>query len=246
MTTSIIDKISKLMSQSQSAHAVGNDQEAKVFEDKATELMNAYNIEQAQVLELLDTKNRAQEMTVAHITVGEPGKVGLKQRANFLAWIIQDMFGIRTDLRYRGDALVAYGTMETIKDARIMVEHLVAANVDGINEAKKKARSNGERFSRLDYDLGFFSTLYDLSRSTKQHRDQFVREFAIESKANEPEYGNAIALRNMEVAVKEFYNTTSNARGSFNANMGSSRGSSYSAGVSHANNTSLTGSKMIA
>ena len=254
MSQDKIARIAKLLTQAQSAASIGNDKEAQIFDEKAQNLMHEYNVEQAEIHKIINKDEKSNVMTVKFIEVGKQGTVGLKSRCNYLAVIVSKLFGIQCDIQHNGTGIIAYGAQGIIDDAKTLVEHLNRENVNGIKKAKQKTKELGERFSRISYDSGFFYTLQELAGNTAQHRKNTMKKQLGEdyktapvdvSRQHDTMYSHAVALRDMEVAVSDFYRKNSTARGRINIGRSMFSSGSYNAGVNHAKNTNFSGQKML-
>lgn len=261
----MIEKVTKLLNMAASAKKIGNIDEAKAFEEKANALMMQHSIEKATT----SNNDDVQGPFVEDVLYDSDTSVGFASRLNFIAVVVRDLLGCEVALNRRPRSMTGWGQRSSdgyirvcgfedqIEDARVVIENLAKENLAGIKEAKKRAKSEGVRFSRISYDLGFFNTMMELARSTAAYREKMMIDNLGSDYLNtkvdtarvseDAGYGNAIALRDRHLAIVDtFARRFPRLGGGKLSSMNNvDFGVSYQAGVSHAKGSNLQGTKAI-
>lgn len=247
-----ISTITKLLAQAKSAEAIGNMEEARIFNDKVAQLCSTSGIDQAQIRQELSAQEKADEMTIEEIYIGTPGSVGLKHRANFAALIVSDMLVVDATLRASGKSITVYGVRSQVEQAIQLVDGLLAQNNAGILPSRKRLRKEGRRFSRIAYDNGFFSEMLLLAQKVSQDRKAQVSDNMpadnISPENYTPANSSAIAVRDLMLDTVDFFERHSNARGKLSLSSSRSRdfGASFAQGSRVGRNGNLSTRKALA
>ena len=257
-----IDTISKLFAQAKGEEANGNTEAANTFMEKAMNLCSRYGIDEAEARGRMSEEEKANTLTISSITIGKAGSVGLKYKANSIAIILGDVLGIKCDLARNGSYLTTYGTIEQTGRAETLVESILeqldTALVRGRKEyAKNPTEVMGRkvRFSPLSFVQGFFSALLELSNQVKEERDEDFRvaeemmanastPFHADTNGDVSQYTSALAVREMELEVADYYARNSRARG--RVSLSGSRGGGYNLGVKEGKRANLSTYKALA
>lgn len=249
---STMSVIVKLMKQADNAEKIGNLQEAQSYRNKAIEMANKVQCDESDIRSQMSEEEKKDTMVVETITVGEKGTIGLKSRANWVAIISCKILNVNMDLRHNGTGVVTYGSGSQVEEAKNLVTSLLEQNTDYIPQARKEVKGYGQRFSRIHYDDGFFSELYDLAEKMYNARQDYIESNLPEETVSEDNYtvaqSQAIALRNTELEVQDFYQSKSMARGSFQTSSSRAQGGDYSRNAGHkaGKSANLSGQRSIA
>lgn len=251
-----IDTITKIFKSAQDAEKRGASEEAKAFFQKAAELCNKAGISEAEILNTKSQEERRNEMSIRTITIGEQGTVGLMNSANSIAGILSNMTGGKCNLHHKGIYVNFFGTNEQGDNAEAIAEGILSQMAEALHVARKEFKKNPvldaygkkERFSSKGFIVGFLDEMETLAHNVKESRNNFKRDNLPSDEIDESDYTDshrtAIAIRNMELDIIDFYNTYNTARGSARVNGSSSMGS-YKMGVNAAKGANLSGQRAL-
>lgn len=243
--------IVKLMKQADNAEKIGNLKEAQSYREKAIDMANKVQCDESDIRSQMSEEEKKDTMVVETISVGEKGTVGLRSRANWVAIISCKILNVNMDLRHNGTGVVAYGSGSQVEEAKNLVASLLDQNTDYIPQARKEVKDQGQRFSRIHYDDGFFFELYDLAGKMYDARQDYIKSNLPEETVSEDNYtvaqSQAISLRNTELEVQDFYQSASTARGSFRSSSSRVQGGDYSRDAGHkaGKSANLSGQRSI-
>lgn len=254
-----IDTISKLFAQAKGEEENGNVDAANSFMEKAMTLCSQYGIDEAEARGRMSQEEKANTLTMTHITIGEAGTVGLKEKANSIALILIDVLGVKCNLATNGSHITVYSTVEQSGRAKSLaasiLEQLDTALIRGRKEyAKNPVKEMGRRvrFSSLSFIQGFFSALIGLARQVKNDRDSEFRQaeekmaskaFHADSWGDVSRYNTALAVREMELEVADYYARHSSARR--HMSLRRSRGGGFHQGVEEGKQANLSTHKAL-
>lgn len=246
----VMDTLVKLMNKAEDAEKLGNHEEAITYMEKVTQLCMKKGIDEALVRTTLTEQNDKDVMVHEVIEIGERKQRGLRNRAIYVTHIINNIVGTKCNLYSDGHAIIVYGTKEQFKRAETLAKSVLIQNEQGIKFGKKSAREQGERFNRISYDEGYFEEMLQLARNTAKQREDFIKDNipddAIEESNHTVEHKQALALRSMELEVQDYYNKTSNARGTFQGSRSRTPGyASYQAGREQGRGSNLSGQRAL-
>lgn len=254
------ERIAKLFSYADDAESRGQSQEAQSFFAKAAQLCESMGVSEAKVRADMDKGARKDAMTVLDIRIGVPGSRGLRVTASSIAQILSSMFQARIDLRNDGSKIFFYGTGEQAERAKLTVESIITQMESARNVAHKEYSSQvkqgllgpyPERFSRVSFYQGFLDEMLTLARNISSKRSAFINKNVPDDDVAESEYtksnSTALALRELDLEVRDFYKDKSTARGSFKSGTaGYNSTSSHRMGVEAGQSVSLSSQKALA
>jgi len=194
------------------AEGTDNRHEAEAFMAAAQRLATATSIDLAVARSHSDSRTTAQAPVQRTITIGDPGKRGLRTYVQLFV-LIAHANDVKCDIASNSTFVYAYGFAEDIDASHALYAGLVTQMV----KASEAYISSGQHrptptiTARINFQLAFGSRV---GQRLQEAREQ-ARAEATKRKADRP--GTAIALRNKDVELKSFYRQTSEARGSWRA-----------------------------
>ena len=194
------------------AEGTDNAHEAEAFMAAAQRLATATSIDLAVARSHSDQRTKAQTPVQRTITIGDPGKRGLRTYVQLFT-VIAHANDVKCDIASNSTFVYAYGFAEDIDASHALYASLITQMV----KASEAYISSGSHrptptiTARINFQLAFGARI---GRRLAEAREQARRE-ATKSKTREP--GTAIALRDKDIELKSFYRQTSRARGTWTA-----------------------------
>ncbi|MBY4575597.1 hypothetical protein ACN94_18750 [Gordonia paraffinivorans] len=242
----LLSKISALL---RKAENTDNEHEAEAFMQAAQRLATASAIDLAVARAHDPAARRTVTPISRQIKIGEPGKRGLRTYVQLFV-AIASANDVTVDVASNSTFVLAYGYEADIDACEALYTSLIVQMVAASDAYLRSGAYKGETFARvvtkgtgwrarrvieekplspITARLNFQSAFAErIGKRLAEARDA-AREEALdaERKSGEPERPTALALRNKEIEVRDFYKTESTARGTW-------RPSSASAGYSEA------------
>lgn len=194
------------------AEGTDNTHEAEAFMAAAQRLATATSIDLAVARSHTDARTKAQMPVQRTITIGDPGKRGLRTYVQLFV-VIAMANDVKCDIASNSTFVYAYGFAEDIDASHALyaslVTQMVRASEAYIGSGKHKPTPTIT--ARINFQLAFGARI---GKRLQEAREDAQRE-ATKNKANRP--GTAIALRNKDIELKSFYRETSRARGTWSA-----------------------------
>ncbi len=242
----LLSKIAALLRQ---AEGTDNEHEAQTFLQAAQRLATAASIDLAVARSHDPTARKSSTPVSRQITIGEARKRGLKTYVQLFA-AIAAANDVTVDVAHNATFVLAYGFDSDIDTCEALYTSLIVQMVAASDGYLKSGAYRGEKASRVvTRDNGWYSRRVveekELSPITARLNFQSAfatrigarlteaRDAAREEAMTAPDVGprtsasTALALRNKEIEVNDYYKQQSTARGSW-------RPSSASAGYSEA------------
>ena len=194
------------------AEGTDNAHEAEAFMAAAQRLATATSIDLAVARSHADQRTKAQTPVQRTITIGDPGKRGLRTYVQLFT-VIAHANDVKCDIASNSTFVYAYGFAEDIDASHALYASLITQMV----KASEAYISSGSHrptptiTARINFQLAFGARI---GRRLAEAREQ-ARHEATKSKTREP--GTAIALRDKDIELKYFYRQTSRARGTWTA-----------------------------
>ncbi|MET9200363.1 DUF2786 domain-containing protein [Gordonia sp. NPDC003585] len=242
----LLTRISALLRQ---AENTDNEHEAETFMQAAQRLATASSIDLA-VARAHDPAARTKTIPISRqVVLGEPGKRGLRTYVQLFVAIARAN-DVTVDVAHNSTYVLAYGYELDIDACETLYTSLIVQMVAASDAYLRSGAYKGETFARvvtkgngwrarrvveekplspITARLNFQSAFAErIGRRLSEARDA-ARAEAIEAERDsaQPTLSTAVALRNKEIEVSDFYRTESKARGTW-------RPSSASAGYSEA------------
>ncbi|GGF91669.1 hypothetical protein GCM10007304_02010 [Rhodococcoides trifolii] len=225
------------------AESTDNPHEAEAFMEAAQRLATSSAIDLAVARSHTASREKRATPVQRMVRIGEPGKKGLRTYVQlFLA--IARANDVQCDIAQSSAQVFAYGfdsdidTCEALyaslivqmvkaSDAYIKSGEYRTATVQRVvvqTRGRRRYRVREEKplagvTARLEFQLAFAVRIGERLGEAKKKAETEAIEAA-------PEVGTALVLRNKEIELKDFYSSTSTARGTW-------RGQSATAGFSH-------------
>jgi hypothetical protein len=226
----MLNRVAKLIAQAEGA---ATQAEAEAFAEKAQLLATTHQIDVAEARAHSAKKEQREQPEMRTITIGSSGTKGLKYFVALFLSIAQNN-GVKCNIRQDSTAIIAFGMPSDIDLVSMLYGSLVSQMVASANvwlatgEYKNELGSydwDNARRKPLDARVarGSFYVGFDLAIAT---RLATARQKATDVVRSDGKTGE-IVLRNKSLEVRDFYNSKSNARGSYRPN--GSRGYSASA-----------------
>jgi hypothetical protein len=204
------------------AEGTDNQHEADAFMAAAQRLATATSIDLAVARAHADKRTKAQAPVQRTVTIGNAGSRGLRTYVQLFT-VIALANDVRCDVASNSTFIYAYGFAEDIDASHALYASLVLQMV----RASESYISSGAHrptptiTARINFQLAFGARI---GQRLAEARGQVQGE-ATNGRDSQP--GTAIALRNKDIELKDFYRETSQARGTW-------RASSATAGYSSA------------
>lgn len=195
------------------AEGTDNAHEAEAFMAAAQRLATATSIDLAVARSHSAHRSAAQAPAQRTITIGDAGSRGLRTYVQLFA-VIAAANDVRCDVASNSTFVYAYGFTEDIDATHALYASLVVQMVRACDAylATGAHRPTPTITARLNFQLAFGTRI---GQRLSQARDEAKREVA-NDRARAP--GTAIALRNKEIELHDFYRGASQARGTWRAN----------------------------
>ncbi|MFV0495862.1 DUF2786 domain-containing protein [Mycobacterium sp.] len=219
----MLSRISALLRQ---AEGTDNPHEADAFLSAAQRLATAASIDLAVARSHSATRSPAQAPTQRTITIGTAGTRGLRTYVQLFV-LIASANDVRCDIATNSAFLYAYGFAEDIDAAHALYASLVVQMVRASDAylATGAHRPTPTITARLNFQLAFGARVGQrLAEAREQARQEVSRD-------RERAPGTAIALRNKELELTDYYRRASKARGTWRASRASA---GYSSAARHA------------
>ena len=194
------------------AEGTDNAHEAEAFMAAAQRLATATSIDLAVARSHADQRTKAQTPVQRMITIGDPGKRGLRTYVQLFT-VIAHANDVKCDIASNSTFVYAYGFAEDIDASHALYASLITQMVKASEAyiASGAHRPTPTITARINFQLAFGARI---GQRLAEARDQARRE-ATRSKARQP--GTAVALRDKDIELKSFYRQTSQARGTWSA-----------------------------
>src|SRR6516162_1998068 len=194
------------------AEGTDNAHEADAFMSAAQRLATAASIDLAVARSHAATRSAAQAPTQRTITIGNAGTRGLRTYVQLFV-LIAAANDVRCDIASNSTFLYAYGFAEDIDASHALYASLVMQMVRASEAylASGTHRPTPTITARLNFQLAFGARI---GQRLAQARDEAQQAVRVRSKSVP---GTAIALRNKELELQDFYSRESKARGTWQA-----------------------------
>ena len=194
------------------AEGTDNRHEAEAFMAAAQRLATATSIDLAVARSHADQRTKAQTPVQRTITIGNAGSRGLRTYVQLFV-LIANANDVKCDIASNSTFVYAYGFGEDIDASHALyaslVMQMVRASEAYIGSGKHKPTPTIT--ARINFQLAFGTRI---GKRLAEAREQALRE-ATKSRSSRP--GTAIALRNKDIELKNYYRETSEARGTWRA-----------------------------
>ncbi|KMO70652.1 uncharacterized protein DUF2786 [Mycobacterium sp. BK558] len=194
------------------AEGTDNEHEAEAFMAAAQRLATATSIDLAVARSHSQTRTAAQAPVQRTITIGEPGARGLRTYVQLFV-VIAAANDVKCDIASNSTFVYAYGFAEDIDATHALYTSLVLQMVRASKDyiASGAHRPTPTITARINFQLAFGARV---GQRLAEAREQAQQE-ATRGPASDP--GTAIALRNKDLELKDYYRQTSRARGTWRA-----------------------------
>jgi hypothetical protein len=194
------------------AEGTDNAHEADAFMAAAQRLATATSIDLAVARAHSATRSKAQSPVQRTITIGNAGTKGLRTYVQLFT-VIAHANDVKCDVASNSTFVYAYGFAEDIDATHALYASLVMQMVQASNTyiASGAHRPTPTITARLNFQLAFGTRI---GQRLTQAREEARRE-ATADRTGKP--GTALALRDKEIELRDFYRETSKARGSWYA-----------------------------
>lgn len=194
------------------AEGTDNPHEAEAFMAAAQRLATATSIDLAVARSHADKRTKAQVPVQRTITIGEAGTRGLRTYVQLFV-LIAAANDVKCDIASNSTFVYAYGFAEDIDAGQALYTSLVLQMVRASNAyiASGAHRPTPTITARINFQLAFGARV---GKRLAEAREQAQRE-ATKGPASAP--GTAIALRNKDLELKDYYREASRARGTWRA-----------------------------
>ena len=194
------------------AEGTDNPHEAEAFMAAAQRLATATSIDLAVARSHADKRTKAQEPVQRMITIGTAGTRGLRTYVQLFV-VIAAANDVKCDVASNSTFVYAYGFAEDIDASHALYASLVVQMVRASDTyiGSGAHRPTPTITARLNFQLAFGARI---GQRLSQARDEAQRE-ATEDRSSRP--GTAIALRDKDIELKDFYRQASQARGTWRA-----------------------------
>src|ERR1700738_3403294 len=203
------------------AEGTDNAHEADAFMAAAQRLATATSIDVAVARSHADKRTPAQAPVQRTVTIGAAGTRGLRTYVQLFV-VIASANDVRCDVASNSTFVYAYGFAEDIDATHALYASLVVQMVRASDFylSSRAHRPTPTITARLNFQLAFGARI---GRRLSEAREQTRREVT-KDRSRAP--GTAIALRNKEVELHDYYRTASKARGTWQASRASAGDSS--------------------
>lgn len=215
MTTDekMLGRIAALLRQ---AEGTDNAHEAEAFMAAAQRLATATSIDLAVARSHGDKRAKAQTPVQRTITIGEPGARGLRTYVQLFV-VIAAANDVKCDVASNSTFVYAYGFDEDIDSTHTLytslVMQMVRASTDYISSGAH--RPTPTITARINFQLAFGARVGQRLAEAREQAQQEARS----GPSAIP--GTAIALRNKDLELKDYYRQASRARGTWRATSAS-------------------------
>lgn len=194
------------------AEGTDNEHEADAFMSAAQRLATVASIDLAVARSHSSNRSAAQAPMQRTITIGEAGSKGLRTYVQLFV-LIASANDVKCDIASNSTFCYAYGFPEDIDASHALYASLVVQMVRASDAylATGAHRPTPTITARLNFQLAFGTRV---GQRLAEAREEARRE-ATKDRARRP--GTAIALRDKEVELRDYYRGTSKARGTWQA-----------------------------
>ena len=194
------------------AEGTDNAHEAEAFMAAAQRLATATSIDLAVARSHADKRTPAQAPTQRTITIGAAGTKGLRTYVQLFV-VIAAANDVRCDVASNSTFVYAYGFTEDIDATHALYASLVVQMVRASDSyiSSGAHRPTSTITARLNFQLAFGARV---GQRLAEARDQTQRA-AKKDRRRPP--GTAIALRNKDLELRDYYRDASQARGTWQA-----------------------------
>ena len=198
------------------AEGTDNEHEADAFMSAAQRLATAASIDLAVARSHSSNRTAAQAPTQRTITIGEAGTKGLRTYVQLFV-VIASANDVKCDIASNSTFCYAYGFPEDIDASHALYASLVVQMVRASDAylATGSHRPTPTITARLNFQLAFGSRV---GQRLAEAREDARRE-ATRDRSRRP--GTAIALRDKDLELRDYYRGTSKARGTWQASRAS-------------------------
>ena len=198
------------------AEGTDNPHEAEAFMAAAQRLATATSIDLAVARAHSSTRTKAQTPVQRTITIGNAGTKGLRTYVQLFT-VIAHANDVTCDVASNSTFVYAYGFAEDIDASHALYASLVMQMVHASNRyiASGAHRPTPTITARLNFQLAFGARI---GQRLAQAREE-ARRAAHSDRSGKP--GTALALRNKDIELRDFYRETSGARGTWYAQRAS-------------------------
>lgn len=209
----MLSRIAALLRQSE---GTDNVHEAEAFLAAAQRLATATSIDLAVARSHAPARSAATAPVQRTITIGAAGTRGLRTYVQLFV-LIASANDVRCDVATNSTFVYAYGFAEDIDVSHALYAGLVVQMVRASDAyiASGAHRPTPTITARLNFQLAFGARV---GQRLAEARDETRRE-AERGRRSKP--GTAIALRNKEIELRDYYRSASQARGAWRANRAS-------------------------
>ena len=205
--TKMLARIAALLRQ---AENTDNPHEAEAFMSAAQRLATTTSIDLAVARTHAMTRSPAQVPVQRTITIGEAGTKGLRTYVQLFV-VIGAANDVKCDVASNSTFVYAYGFAEDIDASHALYASLVMQMVRASEAyiASGAHRPTPTITARINFQLAFGARI---GKRLAEAREQAQRE-ATRGRNSQP--GTALALRDKDVELRDFYRETSEARGTW-------------------------------
>lgn len=194
------------------AEGTDNPHEAEAFMAAAQRLATATSIDLAVARSHSEQRTQAQAPVQRTITIGTAGTRGLRTYVQLFV-VIALANDVKCDVASNSTFVLAYGFAEDIDASHALYASLVLQMVKASEAyiATGKHRPTPTITARINFQLAFGARIGQrLSQAREEARAEAIR-------ARDSRPGTAIALRDKDLELKDFYREASQARGTWRA-----------------------------
>ena len=198
------------------AEGTDNAHEAEAFMAAAQRLATATSIDLAVARSHADERTPAQTPVQRTVTIGGAGTRGLRTYVQLFV-VIASANDVRCDVASNSTFLYVYGFAEDIDTSHALYASLVVQMVRSSDAylASGAHRPTPTITARLNFQLAFGARVGQrLAEAREQARSEATKD------SRRPP-GTAIALRDKEIELKDYYRSASRARGTWQAHRAS-------------------------
>jgi hypothetical protein len=198
------------------AEGTDNAHEAEAFMAAAQRLATATSIDLAVARSHTAKREAAQAPTQRTITIGEAGTKGLRTYVQLFA-VIASANDVRCDVASNSAFVYAYGFAEDIDATHALYASLVVQMVRASDSyiSSGAHRPTPTITARLNFQLAFGARVGQrLSEAREEAQQAIIND-------QQRSAGTALALRNKEIELHDFYRGASQARGTWRATRAS-------------------------
>lgn len=194
------------------AEGTDNVHEAEAFMAAAQRLATATSIDLAVARSHSEQRTKAQTPVQRTITIGEAGTRGLRTYVQLFV-LISAANDVKCDVASNSTFVHAYGFAEDIDASHALYASLVLQMVKASEAyiASGAHRPTPTITARLNFQLAFGARI---GQRLSEAREEAL---AAATKSDDSRPGTAIALRNKDIELKDFYRQASQARGTWRA-----------------------------